>query len=133
MASGRRSISITRLGQRNVLRLVVVSPQTTLADLQETIAVLRHGIKHGPHHVDLFYGTPSPGPPSGDYGDDPATRLATSLASVEHDDALVAAVGTEWATQQCEELLRRGAPGVHFYTLNRSPATRAILQQLRQG
>lgn len=26
-----------------------------------TIAVLRHGIKHGPHHLDLFYGTPSPG------------------------------------------------------------------------
>ena len=25
------------------------------------IDVLRHGIKHGPHHVDLFYGTPSPG------------------------------------------------------------------------
>jgi L-2,4-diaminobutyrate decarboxylase len=42
MASGRRAISITRLGQKNVLRLVVVSSQTTLADLQETIAVLRH-------------------------------------------------------------------------------------------
>ncbi len=26
-----------------------------------TIDVLRHGIKHGPHHFDLFYGTPSPG------------------------------------------------------------------------
>ena len=26
-----------------------------------TIDVLRHGIKHGPHHIDLFYGTPSPG------------------------------------------------------------------------
>ena len=25
------------------------------------IDVLRHGVKHGPHHVDLFYGTPSPG------------------------------------------------------------------------
>ena len=28
-----------------------------------TIDVLRHGIKHGPHHLDLFYGTPSPGNP----------------------------------------------------------------------
>jgi len=28
-----------------------------------TIDVLRHGIKHGPHHIDLFYGTPSPGNP----------------------------------------------------------------------
>lgn len=26
-----------------------------------TINVLRHGLKHGPHHIDLFYGTPSPG------------------------------------------------------------------------
>src|SRR5437762_9174382 len=26
-----------------------------------TIDALRHGIKHGPHHIDLFYGTPSPG------------------------------------------------------------------------
>jgi type I restriction enzyme R subunit len=26
-----------------------------------TIDILRHGIKHGPHHIDLFYGTPSPG------------------------------------------------------------------------
>ncbi len=26
-----------------------------------TIYVLRHGVKHGPHHLDLFYGTPSPG------------------------------------------------------------------------
>lgn len=26
-----------------------------------TIDVIRHGIKHGPHHLDLFYGTPSPG------------------------------------------------------------------------
>jgi len=60
-------------------------------------------------------------------------ELAASLASIEHDDDLVARVGIEWATLQCEELLRRGAPGIHFYTLNRSPATRAILRQLRQG
>jgi len=60
-------------------------------------------------------------------------ELAASLASVEHDDDLVATVGIEWATLQCEELLRRGAPGIHFYTLNRSPATRAILRQLRRG
>ena len=59
-------------------------------------------------------------------------ELAASLASVEHDDDLVRGVGVEWATLQCRELLLRGAPGIHFYTLNRSPATRAILQQLRQ-
>jgi methylenetetrahydrofolate reductase (NADPH) len=36
-----------------------------------------------------------------------------------------------WATLQCAELLAGGAPGVHFYTMNRSPATRAILSALR--
>ena len=36
-----------------------------------------------------------------------------------------------YATAQCGELLARGAPGIHFYTLNRSPATRAILAALR--
>jgi methylenetetrahydrofolate reductase (NADH) len=39
--------------------------------------------------------------------------------------------GVAYATQQCADLLRRGAPGIHFYTLNRSPATRAILSSLK--
>jgi methylenetetrahydrofolate reductase (NADPH) len=36
-----------------------------------------------------------------------------------------------YSTLQCVDLLSRGAPGIHFYTLNRSPATRAILAALR--
>jgi methylenetetrahydrofolate reductase (NADPH) len=40
-------------------------------------------------------------------------------------------LGVSYATLQCAELLARGAPGIHFYTLNRSPATRAILAALR--
>ena len=40
-------------------------------------------------------------------------------------------LGVAHATLQCADLLRRGAPGIHFYTLNRSPATRAILAALR--
>ena len=40
-------------------------------------------------------------------------------------------LGVAYATLQCADLLAHGAPGVHFYTLNRSPATRAILSALR--
>jgi methylenetetrahydrofolate reductase (NADPH) len=47
------------------------------------------------------------------------------------DPDAVLQFGVAYATQQCADLLRRGAPGIHFYTLNRSPATRAILSTLR--
>jgi methylenetetrahydrofolate reductase (NADPH) len=40
-------------------------------------------------------------------------------------------LGVAVATLQCSELLERGAPGIHFYTLNKSPATRMILSALR--
>jgi methylenetetrahydrofolate reductase (NADPH) len=43
----------------------------------------------------------------------------------------VADLGVAYATLQCYELLAKGAPGIHFYTLNRSTATRAILSALR--
>jgi methylenetetrahydrofolate reductase (NADPH) len=42
----------------------------------------------------------------------------------------VAEYGVAYATLQCADLLANGAPGIHFYTLNRSPATRAILSAL---
>ena len=47
------------------------------------------------------------------------------------DPDAVLQLGVSYSTLQCAELLARGAPGIHFYTLNRSPATRAILAALR--
>ena len=60
-------------------------------------------------------------------------ELERALSGVEHDDALTMQVGVEWATLQCRELLARGAPGIHFYTLNKSPATRSIFQSLLEA
>jgi methylenetetrahydrofolate reductase (NADPH) len=49
----------------------------------------------------------------------------------EGDDEAVTELGVAYATLQCADLLARGAPGIHFYTLNKSPATRAILSALK--
>ena len=46
------------------------------------------------------------------------------------NDQAVAEFGVEYATNQCEELLREGAPGLHFYTLNRAASTTAVLKNL---
>jgi methylenetetrahydrofolate reductase (NADPH) len=58
-------------------------------------------------------------------------RLLAALEWRAADREAVLQLGVAYATLQCAELLARGAPGVHFYTLNRSPATRAILSALR--
>jgi methylenetetrahydrofolate reductase (NADPH) len=47
------------------------------------------------------------------------------------DSDAVLELGVSYSTLQCAELLARGAPGIHFYTLNRSPATRAIVSALK--
>jgi len=46
------------------------------------------------------------------------------------DDASVANVGVHWATEQCRDLLDHQARGIHFYTLNKSDATRRIYENL---
>jgi methylenetetrahydrofolate reductase (NADPH) len=58
-------------------------------------------------------------------------ELRRELHAREDDAEAVRDFGVAYATLQCSELLAAGAPGVHFYTLNRSPATRAILSALR--
>jgi methylenetetrahydrofolate reductase (NADPH) len=57
--------------------------------------------------------------------------LLAQLELREQDAEAVLQLGVSYSTLQCAELLARGAPGIHFYTLNRSPATRAILSALR--
>jgi methylenetetrahydrofolate reductase (NADPH) len=56
--------------------------------------------------------------------------LEAALAAVEDDEGRSLEIGVDWAFAQCRELLDRGAPGVHFYTLNRSPATRRVRERL---
>jgi methylenetetrahydrofolate reductase (NADPH) len=57
--------------------------------------------------------------------------LRRELHAREEDPEAVLDFGVAYATLQCAELLAAGAPGIHFYTLNRSPATRAILSALK--
>src|SRR3954465_5436904 len=58
-------------------------------------------------------------------------RFESELQERKDDLSAVTDLGVAYATLQCIELLAKGAPGIHFYTLNRSPATRAILAALR--
>jgi len=57
-------------------------------------------------------------------------RLLDDLVKRESDPQALAQLGTAYTALQCSELLAGGAPGIHFYTLNRSPATSAILSAL---
>ncbi len=57
--------------------------------------------------------------------------LLSKLEAVEGDNEAVTQVGIQHATNQCEMLLRGGAPGIHFYTLNKSLATRTIFLNLK--
>ncbi|MCZ6464397.1 MAG: methylenetetrahydrofolate reductase [Proteobacteria bacterium] len=57
-------------------------------------------------------------------------ELEAELEKVAEDDDATMALGVEWATLQCRELLARGAAGIHFYTLNKSPATQRIHESL---
>lgn len=57
-------------------------------------------------------------------------KLLRAVGRCGSDNAAVARVGTHWATEQCRDLLDNGVAGIHFYTLNRSDATRQIYENL---
>jgi len=68
--------------------------------------------------ADLAGGTRFPAP------------LLRALDRCRDDPESVARVGTHWATEQCRDLIDQGVRGIHFYTLNRSRATRDIQRTL---
>ena len=57
-------------------------------------------------------------------------ELERALDAAGDDAEAALEVGVRWATRQCRELLDGGAPGVHFFTLNRSPATQRVHEAL---
>jgi len=58
-------------------------------------------------------------------------RLEAAFAAAAGDERAEFELGIAYAAQQCSELLLAGVPGIHFYALNRAPATRAVLGALR--
>ncbi len=57
-------------------------------------------------------------------------KLMRAVERAGDDPEAVAEVGIHWATEQCRDLLDNNVRGIHFYTLNRSDATRRIYKQL---
>lgn len=58
------------------------------------------------------------------------SRMEAAFAAAEGDAAASLRAGVDFAAEQCNELLRNGAPGIHFYTLNRSKATLRTVELL---
>jgi methylenetetrahydrofolate reductase (NADPH) len=63
-------------------------------------------------------------------GADLPKAMVENLDRFGADDEAAAQYGIEYATRQAEELLREGAPGLHFYTLNKARSTTAIVKNL---
>lgn len=59
-------------------------------------------------------------------------RLARMMERVDTPEQ-AEAVGVAWATEQSLDLLERGAPGIHFYTMNKSDSTRRIFENLARA
>jgi methylenetetrahydrofolate reductase (NADPH) len=58
-------------------------------------------------------------------------KVASDLDEVRNDQYSVQEYGVAYATQQCKQLIAHRVPGIHFYTLNKSKATRKIIENLR--
>jgi methylenetetrahydrofolate reductase (NADPH) len=58
-------------------------------------------------------------------------ELSDAMEALGGDREAEALLGVAYAARQCDELLACGAPGIHFYALNRAPGTRAVLSALR--
>jgi methylenetetrahydrofolate reductase (NADPH) len=58
------------------------------------------------------------------------SSLLQSLEKHVNDDEACAEFGIQYCTQQCEDLLRHGVPGLHFYTLNKARSTTRVLRNL---
>lgn len=71
------------------------------------------------HRMAELSGTPIP------------TKLAEKLLAASDSPEDVYAIGVEHAISMCQELLAAGAPGIHFYTMNTSPATREIYEEIK--
>lgn len=58
-------------------------------------------------------------------------KMERELEKIQGDPEAVIRYGIDWTTRQARELLAAGAPGIHFYTLNRSRSTSEVLKRLR--
>lgn len=59
--------------------------------------------------------------------------LQEKLEQCKDNSNCVEQIGIDYATKQCDELLRKGVPGIHFYTLNKSTATKTIFENLSRS
>jgi methylenetetrahydrofolate reductase (NADPH) len=60
-------------------------------------------------------------------------QMTQDLNAIADDPGAVAQYGIDWSTRQCRELLADKVDGLHFYTLNKSTASRQIVENLRSG
>jgi methylenetetrahydrofolate reductase (NADH) len=58
------------------------------------------------------------------------SSMRGDLEKIKDDSPSVKSYGVEYAVRQCEELLKKGAPGLHFYTLNQADAVEKIFKAL---